>query len=247
MMPTAVAADEPAVSNATLTIRDADGKEHQCGVSAASDQMLREVQPWRTFRWYFGQRHYSGSYWSATTQRFQIYESLLEKSNLILADFDPDIVHIVSQPFLMRATVNGKVRRHIPDFLFFKQNTVAVIDVKPATQLDNPTVVDTFAWVRRVIEDRGWAFEIAAEPDRIYLANVRYLRGFCKPVGISTDIVRHLRNHALVGRTLGEATALIDAPAPCVRAALFHMLWRHELSVDLTRLLSRDTVLEVTK
>ncbi|SUA31299.1 TnsA endonuclease N terminal protein [Mycolicibacterium fortuitum] len=247
MMRTAVAADEPAVTNPTVAVRTDDGKEHECSVRNATDQLLRSAQPWRTFRWYFGQRHYSGNYWTATTQQPLIYESLLEKANLLLADFDRDITHIVSQPFLMRATVNGTVRRHVPDFLFFRRDSVSVVNVKPSTQLDNPKVVDTFAWVRRVVEDRGWSFEIATEPDRIRLANVRYLRGFCKPTGISTEILHDLRTRALIGRTLAESVALIDAPAPCVRAALFHMLWHHDLSIDLTRMLSSDTVLEVTK
>lgn len=246
-MLTAVPADEPSVTNPTVTVRTDEGNEHECGVANTSDALLRGAQPWRTFRWYFGQRHYSGNYWAATTRHFLIYESLLEKSNLLLADFDPEVTHIVSQPFLMRAVVNGKIRRHIPDFLFFRRGNVSVVNVKPSTQLDNPTVVDTFAWVRRVVEGRGWAFEIASEPDRIRLANVRYLRGFCKPTGVSADILHDLRDRALVGRTLGESVALIDAPAPCVRTALFHMLWRHELSVDLTRMLSSDTVLEVAK
>lgn len=28
--------------------------------------MLSGAAPWRRFRWYHGQKHYSGSYWSAT-------------------------------------------------------------------------------------------------------------------------------------------------------------------------------------
>ncbi|MFI9206268.1 hypothetical protein [Streptomyces sp. NPDC053048] len=33
------------------------------GVGSA---VLSAAIPWRTFRWYKGQRHYSGTYWSAT-------------------------------------------------------------------------------------------------------------------------------------------------------------------------------------
>lgn len=246
MITTAVA-EYPAVSNPTISVRRADGTEHECGVRNASDQLLRSALPWRTFRWYFGQRHYSGKYWAATMRQSLIYESRLEQANLLLADFDPDITHMVSQPFLMRAVVDGRLRRHIPDFLFFRRTGITVVDVKPADYLDEPRVVATFAWVRRVVEDRGWTFEIASEPDRIRLANVRFLAGFRNPTGISTEILAALSGHALVGRTLAESTALIDAPAPCVRAALFHKLWRHDVSVDLSRSLSSRSVLEATK
>ena len=38
--------------------------------------------PWRTFRWYKGQKHYSGLYWSATTRTHVAYESRLELARL---------------------------------------------------------------------------------------------------------------------------------------------------------------------
>jgi hypothetical protein len=46
-----------------------------------------------------------------------IYESRLELGRLLFADFAPDVRHIVAQPFLLKADVDGKVRRHIPDYL----------------------------------------------------------------------------------------------------------------------------------
>lgn len=248
MMPTALAAaDGPAVANPTITIRDVDGAERESSFGNASEHVLRTAQPWRTFRWYYGQRHYSGTYATATMSQSVIYESRLELARLLLADFDPDVTHVVSQPFLMRALVDGKTRRHVPDLLLFGQHTVTVVDVKPRSHLDNPTVVATFAWVRKVVENRGWFFEVASDPDRVLLNNVRLLAGFRHPKGISAEILQSLRGQVLVGRTLAESTGLIDAPVPCVRAALFHLMWRHELSVDLTRRLSSQTTLEVAK
>lgn len=71
--------------------------------------------PSRNFRSYFGQRHYSGTYWSATERDHVIYESRPELANLILADFDPTVHHIVAQPFQLTANVDGQERRHILD------------------------------------------------------------------------------------------------------------------------------------
>jgi hypothetical protein len=53
----------------------------------------------------------------ATRRDHVIYESRLELANLLLADFDPGVFHIVAQPFSLRADVGGQLRRHIPDFL----------------------------------------------------------------------------------------------------------------------------------
>lgn len=48
---------------------------------------LRSASPWRTFRWYKGQKHYSGAFWSATEHDWVIYESRLELACLLFADF----------------------------------------------------------------------------------------------------------------------------------------------------------------
>lgn len=51
--------------------------------SIASIDLLCSAAPWRTFRWYRGQEHYSGTYWSATMRDHVIYESRLELARLL--------------------------------------------------------------------------------------------------------------------------------------------------------------------
>jgi hypothetical protein len=117
--------------------------------------MMDVAIPWRTFRWYFGQPHYSGAYWAATEGDHVVYESRLELGRLLLADFESDVSHIVAQPFLMKAIVKGVRRRHVPDYFLVSSDGAAVVDVKPRDRLDDPKVIDTFAWVREVVEAQG--------------------------------------------------------------------------------------------
>ena len=79
---------------------------------------LQAAAPWRTFRWRHGQKHFSGAYWSSTQRDVVIYESRLELARLLFADFEPSVVGIVAQPFLLQTEVKAKQRRHIPDYLF---------------------------------------------------------------------------------------------------------------------------------
>ena len=39
---------------------------------------MAETKPFRKFRWYRGQPHYSGAYWSSTESAHVVYESRLE-------------------------------------------------------------------------------------------------------------------------------------------------------------------------
>lgn len=95
----------------TVSVRHRDGEvaadQAWVGTSAG---LLASAAPWRTFRWYRGQKGYAGTYWAATTQDHLIYE-WLELAWLLLADFDPSVHGIVAQPFLLKAVVDGQVNR----------------------------------------------------------------------------------------------------------------------------------------
>ncbi|AUY47646.1 hypothetical protein [Streptomyces sp. CB01881] len=90
----------------------------ECAFSEVSLSDLFDAARWRMFRWYLGQKHHSGSFWSATEQAPVIHESRLEPARLLFADFDPAVSRIVAQPFLMTANVDGAVRKHISDSCF---------------------------------------------------------------------------------------------------------------------------------
>lgn len=83
----------------------------------ATSELLSSAAPWRAFRWHRGQRHHSGTYWSATEHAHVIYESRLELARLLYADMDAAVKKIVAQPFLLKTKVGRRVRRHVPDFL----------------------------------------------------------------------------------------------------------------------------------
>lgn len=97
---------------------------------------------------------------------------------MILADFDPAVQHIVTQQFLLRASVDRKLRKHIPDYLLVTDTGPVVMDVKPARRLADPKVAFTFEWTRELVEARGWRYEVATEPIAAELENIRFLAGY---------------------------------------------------------------------
>jgi hypothetical protein len=95
-------------------------------------------------------------------------------ARLLLADFDPAVGHIAAQPFLLKAWVQSKICKHIPDFLLTTREGPLVVDVKPRHRLDKPQVAFTFTWTRQVVQDRGWGYQVWGEPASAPLANVRF-------------------------------------------------------------------------
>jgi hypothetical protein len=209
----------------------------------ATAAILRDVLPWRTFRWFYGQRHYSGSYWASTMSAHVIYESRLELARLLLADFDRSVNHIVAQPFVMQTQLRGKTRRHIPDYLLLTDDGPVVVDVKPADLLEDPTVAETFEWVRAAVAALGWSFEVASEQPRVPMENVRFLAGFRRRTSVNDPALRQLQTQELDGASVGEAIRGTRGAEPLVRAALLHLLWTQELRTDLSTVLSSRSIL----
>ena len=239
---TTLSSSEP--DDMTLDIRLESGDVARVGMSSAKPAMLDEAVPWRTFRMYYGQPHYSGTYWCATVNSSVIYESRLELSRLILADFDMKVSHIVAQPFLLRAKVDGVRRRHIPDYFLNTCDGPVVVAVKPRDQLDKPKNIDTFAWVRCAIECLGWRFEIASEPEPVLMENVRFLAGYRRSRYVNADALNELRSMNLRNGSFGDALRQVrHAPPPLARSALLHMLWTHEVSTDLNAVLTDRSIL----
>jgi hypothetical protein len=71
--------------------RSVDAQEIERSWCEASAVELLAAAPWRTFCWFKGQKHYSGTYWATTKHDHVIYESRLELANHILAGFDPTV------------------------------------------------------------------------------------------------------------------------------------------------------------
>jgi hypothetical protein len=205
---------------------------------------LGSVLPWRTFRWYKRQKHYSGTFWSATEHDHVIYESRLELARLLFADFDPAVHHIVAQPFLLQAEVAGVVRKHIPDYLLLTETGPIVVDVKPRHRVARPDNAFTFSWTRQVVESRGWRYEVWSEPPRIELENVRFLAGYRREWLFDPKLLAELRAVDLDGVTLAVACrSRPGRPAALVRSAVLHLLWHQHFTVDLTQPLSAAHVL----
>jgi hypothetical protein len=212
--------------------------------AAAGYDELAAADPWQIFRWCSGQKHYSGAYWSSTVGGPVIYESRLGLARLLFADFDPHVRHIVAQPFLLRAGVDQKARKHIPDYLLITDTGTVVVDVKPARRFADPKVAFTFGWTREVIEARGWRYEVATERPGIELVNVRFLSGYRRDWLFDPHLLAQLRAQNLDGAPLDDAfNCLPTEPRERVRSAVLHLLWRQDLTIDLSKPLSARTEL----
>jgi hypothetical protein len=205
--------------------------------------------PWRAFPWYLGQRNYSGRYWSATERALVGYESRLELAHLLLADFDPEVKRIASQPFHLVARKSGRQFRRTPDYMLIKASGPVVVDVKPSGQLVKEDVRQLLELTRELVHARGWDYEIASEPDEVVFGNVRFLAGYRRDWLFAPGLLAEIRSAAArePQQPIRSIINGISQPKPIAVAGLMHLLWRQELRVDLTETLRSTTPIEVAR
>jgi hypothetical protein len=131
-----------------------------------------------------------------------------------------------------------------PDFLLITQQGPVVVDVKPLARLVNPRIRFTLGWTRKLVEERGWRYEVWSEPPATELRNVRFLAGFRNPSCFDETLLEEVRQRDLSHTTLGEAlSAPFGRPPALVRSAVFHLVWNQYLTVDVRRPLTRSSIL----
>jgi hypothetical protein len=231
---------------ATVSIRYLDDSVREVSLEQVRLGDFEESVPWRKFRWVRGQRHYSGSYACATTGGHVVYESRLELARLLLADFDWQVTGILAQPFLVRSRVDGRSRRHVPDYLLeMKSGVVRVVNVKPAERLADPDIAAALAWPGELVRRHGWQYEIWSGADRVMVENVRFLAAHRHREFVTAEDVERAFDLVRDGDQVISAERRLEAAFPGTggRAALLALLWSGRLTTDLTRPLGADSVL----
>jgi hypothetical protein len=197
---------------------------------------LAQSLPVREFRWYRGQRHYSGWYWSSTMEGLVAYESRLELARIMLADFDPDVTAIAGQPFRLIGSDGDRIRRHVPDILLMMSDgSVTVVDVKSLHKRDDPDVRAVMEWTGRTAGLRGWGFEDWYGADPVLLDNVRFLAGYRRALVVDETVIPVVREAAGEAVTIADLERSVRAEPVLVRPAVLHLLWTGELAADLGR------------
>ncbi len=209
-----------------VTYRAADATVVETTLDRVTVEAVVTGLPVREFRYYKGRRHYSGWYWSSTMARLVGYESRLELARILLADFDPAVTAIASQPFLLSGSAGRGTKRHVPDLLLTSPDGgVVVVDVKAPSKRHDPKVRAIMEWTREVTALRGWGFEEWYGASPRLLANVAFLAGYRRRTVIDATLIPAILAAVGEGAPIAhiEHTAHDACPA-LLRPVILHLL-----------------------
>jgi len=215
----------------------ADGTRHRESLAACVTGRFEEVLPVRSFRWAKGALHFPGSWWSSTTGDHVGFESWLERDHVMAMDFDPDITGIASQPFWLHwRDEDGRARRHAPDFFARRADgSGLVVDVRPDDRIPARDA-EVFRMTAMACGQAGWGFRRAGTIDPVVRANIRWLSRYRHQRCRREPAAAELLEAFTAGGPLLAGAARVGDPVAVLPVA-YHLLWRRELSCDLSALL----------
>jgi len=226
----ASAAHDP-LAGFQIVFVDPDGSRCQEPLATGWVGRFEFGQPVRRFLSRQGQRNFPGLWWSATTGQHVGFESWLEREQVMLLDFDPDVVAFSSQPFWLPWHDGKRSRRHSPDFFArLADGTGLVVDVRADDQIPaaDAEVFDVTAHACALV---GWAYRRVGAPDPVLAANVRWLAGYRHPRCFDDPVAARLRQAFARPAPLLAGVRSVGDPIAVLPVA-FHLLWAHVLEAE---------------
>jgi hypothetical protein len=190
------------------------------------------VRPVRTFPSFRGQKNFPGLYYAATMDAHVGFESWAERDVAMMLDFDPDVVGFSSQPFWLTWTQGDEQRRYAPDYFVRRADgSGTVIDVRAEEPVE-PRDAEALAAAERACQEVGWVFWRTAGPEGTPAANVRWLAGYRHARCLCSDMAEALTRVFAAPTPLLHGANLAGDPL-AVLPVLYHLLWKHTLTVEL--------------
>ena len=233
-----------------MAYRDERGVEHERALREVGELPFQTFLPVRKPSSYRDQPHLSGGYWFSTTGTLVPAESGLRRVALMLLDFDPSVVAVSAQPFVLipdaqRRGCRARILPQVPDFFArLACGSGRVVDVigKPE-DARRPGKQTAFDVMREACREVGWEYIVMTKPEQLFLRNLRWLAGFRRIPGDprSAEYAEAMIDAcACEPRLFRELTEVTSQPV-MARPILFHLLWRRVLTVALKHPLTDRT------
>jgi len=240
-----------AADHTVVSYRGADGEtvERPISVDLATIP-FEDAPPARSVPSWKGKNVYEGDYWAATTRGFVHHESFLEREYVMAADFDPSILGLSWQPFILKWPKGTKGHRgHVPDY-FCRLDTGdgLVVDVKRPDKVE--ASAQQFAMTREVCQQVGWRYEVFTGLPEPRLSNVTFLSGFRQDrYSPGAENVAPLLDAFMPSTSLESgvrrAVRATGRSRPAVHGNVLHLLWHGALTLDLDAPLDMSSIVSV--
>jgi hypothetical protein len=111
----------------------------------------------------YGAQKNIGKFFSVKTGLVAWYESLLERDEMYLLDFDPLVTFWREQPFRIRYVLNGKTHFYTPDLEVHRPAGKQIVEVKSQELVDSGKFDSLFRVATSTSQDEGYEFVVVTD------------------------------------------------------------------------------------
>ena len=167
------------------------------------------------------------------------FESLVELDYLYLLDYDPDVKQFEEQPVTIQYLWEEKSLRYTPDFLVVRHECTNLVECKPDRFVHSEENQRKFKAAEKWCAETGWKFSVVTSNEirsGFRLQNVKFLTRFAR---YQPDVVVRSRIYDYFLRTdqpltvINLAQRISEHNLAIGIAAIFHLVFHHELLVNL--------------
>lgn len=207
---------------------------------------LEQAHAMRQFYSWKGKRNLEGHWFVETTQSHVQFESRLESRFLVWADWEPDVIGVSSQPLAILWPRGGSRKSHVPDYFIREANGAGtVIDVRPLDRVEKDR--DQFEATRDLCREVGWGYRVWTGLDRFEMDGIAFVSGYrfarCAPSPEVREALLEVYGSPI---PLEEGLRWVGHRAGVeqnvVLTGLYHLVWAHELAMDMSAPLSLRTL-----
>lgn len=224
-----------------------NGHETQVDFQEAPLIAFEKCSPVRLFPSWRGKRNYSGSYWSSKNSGHVGFESLYERTALMVLDREPSVRAISSQPMWIFWPTDSEPKAHAPDFFIRHDNGDGeVVDVRPRERVDEKAAA-SFEATRILCEQQGLRYRVMSDFDQILDQNLRFLSryraGHWQPPRVNFERVEQALDRPMRIRHLVALVAGKDEE-PTALGWIYWLIWAGPLQLDLRAPIGLDSILQ---
>lgn len=199
----------------------------------------------------YGAQKNIGKFFSVKTGLVAWYESLLERDEMYLLDFDPLVIFWREQPLKIRYVLNGKTHFYTPDLEVHRTSTKQLVEVKSQDQVDSGKFDGLFRIATSASQDEEYEFVVVTDQtirQQPRLDNVKKLWKYAR----TPILPQHQRLcwQFLQGKpfdevVLGDLIALFKSKGAGAQV-VYSMLFWGVLDFDLNQPLDQFTPVKLT-
>jgi len=176
-----------------------------------------------------------GKFPSLKLGRMVFFESRLERDQIYLMEYDPEVVFYEEQPLVIEYIAAGKRHKYFPDFKIVTSNGQhLLLECKTAKFVDKDKTQRKIAAGKSWCAARNWEFRLITEQETragFRLENVMFLWQFARhniPLDTKARIYAVMNSHYPL--TLAELAARVNPTMPqMAKVPILYLIFHHQL------------------